>query len=62
MEEQMRLSRDEYARAEGCLMYYNYNCATILSKNNDTIYLSAVKYDGMPKAPYNISDPTASCP
>ena len=55
----MRINRDDYKRAEGCLIYYNYNCATILSKKKDTTYLSAVNYDGMPKAPYNISDPVA---
>ena len=55
----MRLSREDYRKAEGCLKYYDYNCATILSKNNDITYLSAINYDGMPKAPYNISDPTA---
>ncbi len=55
----MRLNKEDYRRAEGCLIYYNYNCATILSKKNDTTYLSAIKYDGMPKAPYSISDPTA---
>ena len=52
----MRLSREEYKKAEGCLKRYNYNCVTILNIRADIMSISAVNYDGMPKAKYNISD------
>lgn len=53
----MRLSREDYREAEGCLIYYNYNCATILCVEANTSYLTASNYNGMPKAPYSISNP-----
>lgn len=53
----MRLNNEDYREAEGCLIYYNYNCAAILSVENNMSYLKATRYDGMPKAPYNISNP-----
>ncbi len=52
----MRLSREDYKKAEGYLKRYNYNCINILSIRNDIMSLSAVNLDGMPKAPYSISD------
>ena len=52
----MRLSREEYKKAEGYLKRYNYNVINILNIRNDIMTLSAVKLDGMPKAPYSISD------
>ena len=52
----MRLSREEYKKAEGYLKRYNYNCINILNIRNDIMALSAVKLDGLPKAPYSISD------
>lgn len=52
----MRLSKEEYKMAEGCLKRYNYNCVTILNIRADVMSLGAVNYDGMPKAKYNISD------
>jgi len=52
----MRLSREEYKKAEGYLKRYNYNCINILNIRNDIIALSAVNLDGLPKAPYSISD------
>lgn len=52
----MRLSREEYKKAEGYLKRYNYNCINILNIRNDIMTLSAVKLDGLPKAPYSISD------
>lgn len=51
----MRLSKEDYRRAEGCLKRYNYNCVTILNIRADAMSLKAVNYDGMPKAEYNIS-------
>jgi len=52
----MRLSREEYKKAEGYLKRYNYNCINILNIRNDIMTLSAVSIDGLPKAPYSISD------
>ena len=52
----MRLSKEEYKEAEGCLKRYNYNCVTILNIRADVMSLGAVNYDGMPKTKYNISD------
>jgi DNA-directed RNA polymerase specialized sigma subunit len=52
----MRLSKEEYKRAENCLKRYNYNRVTILNIRADIMSLGAVNYDGMPKAKYNISD------
>jgi len=52
----MRLSREEYKKAEGYLKRYNYNCIKILNIRNDIITLSAVSIDGLPNAPYSISD------
>jgi hypothetical protein len=52
----MRLSKEEYKKAEGCLKRYNYNCVTILNIRADIMNLSSSGLDGMPKAKYNISD------
>ena len=52
----MRLSKEDYKMAEGCLKRYNYNCVTILNIRADVMSISAINYDGMPKAKYNISD------
>lgn len=52
----MRLSKEEYREAVGCLKRYNYNCVTILNIRADIMSLSSSNLDGMPKAKYNISD------
>ena len=52
----MRLSREEYKKAEGYLKRYNYNCINILNIRNDIMSIGAVNLDGLPKAPYSISD------
>ena len=52
----MRLSKEEYRKAEGCLKRYNYNCVNILNIRSDVMSISAINYDGMPKPKYNISD------
>lgn len=52
----MRLSKDDYKRAEGCLRRYNYNCITIMNIRADIMSVGIPSSDGMPKAPYNISD------
>lgn len=51
-----RLSKEDYKKAEGCLKRYNYNCITIINMRNDIMSVSTAKSDGMPKAPYTISD------
>ena len=52
----MRLSREEYKKAEGYLKRYNYNCINISNIRNDIMSIGAVNLDGLPKAPYSISD------
>lgn len=57
----MRLPKEEYRQAEGCLKRYNYNCVTILNIRADAMSISAVNYDGMPKPKYNIADSVPNC-
>lgn len=52
----MRLSKEDYNRAVGCLKRYNYNCINIINIRADIMSISVPEADGMPKAPYNISD------
>lgn len=52
----MRLSKEEYNRAKDCLKRYNYNCIKILNIRADIISIGAQNIDGMPKAPYTVSD------
>lgn len=52
----MRLSKEDYKKAEGCLRRYNYNCITIMNIRADIMSVGAPSTDGMPKAPYSISD------
>ena len=52
----MRLNKEDYRKAEGCLRRYNYNCITIINLRADAISVGVPSYDGMPKAPYSISD------
>ena len=52
----MRLSKEDYNRAVGCLKRYNYNCINIINIRADIISISVPENDGMPKAPYSISD------
>ena len=52
----MRLDKESYKKAEGCLRRYNYNCITIMNIRTDIMNINAINTDGMPKAPYNISD------
>lgn len=53
----MRLSKEEYREAKGCLKRFNYNCIKIMNIRADILSISAITIDGMPKAPYNVSDP-----
>lgn len=52
----MRLNKEDYRKAEGCLRRYNYNCITIINIRADAMSVGVPSYDGMPKAPYSISD------
>ena len=52
----MRLSKEEYREAEGVLKRYNYNCLNIINKREEILGVGSQSLDGMPKAPYNISD------
>ena len=52
----MRLNKEDYRKAEGCLIRYNYNCITIINLRADAMSVGVPSYDGMPKAPYSISD------
>ncbi len=52
----MRIPKEEYNKAVGCLKRYNYNCLNIINIRADIMSISIPSTDGMPKAPYNISD------
>lgn len=52
----MKLTREEYREAKGCLKRYNYNCIKIMNIRSDIISIGSPNLDGMPKAPYTISD------
>lgn len=52
----MRLNTDDYKRAVGCLKRYNYNCIKIINIRADIISIGSTAIDGMPKAPYRVSD------
>lgn len=51
-----RLSKEEYREAIGYLKRYNHNCVEILTARLDIISISSPTLDGLPKAPYSISD------
>ena len=52
----MRIAKEEYNKAVGCLKRYNYNCLNIINIRADIMSISIPNTDGMPKAPYSISD------
>lgn len=52
----MRLNKEDYNKAVGILKRYNYNCIKILNLRTDIMSVSASNINGMPKAPYSISD------
>lgn len=52
----IRISKEEYNKAKGCLKRYNYNCINILNIRADIMSIGSQKNDGLPKAPYKISD------
>lgn len=54
----MKIPKEEYNRAVGCLKRYNYNCINIMNIQSDILSLSISPVDGMPKAPYSVGDTT----
>ena len=52
----MRIAKEEYNKAVGCLKRYNYNCLNIINIRADIMGISIPNTDGMPKTPHNISD------
>lgn len=52
----MRLSKEEYRRAVGYLKRYSYNYITIMNIRADIMSVGVPDNNGMPKAPYKISD------
>lgn len=52
----MRISKEDYNTAVGCLKRYNYNCINILNIRSDIMTIGSPIINGMPKAPYSISD------
>lgn len=54
----MRLSNEEYKEASLCLKKYNYNCLKIMNIRADIMSIGSPVLDGMPKAPYSVSDRT----
>lgn len=51
-----RLSKEDYREAVGCLKRYNYNCINIINIQSDIFSLSIAPVDGLPKAPYAVSN------
>ena len=52
----MRLSKEDYREAIGVLKRYNYNCLNIINEREDIMGISSQVPDGMPRAPYSVSD------
>lgn len=52
----MRLSKEDYREAKGCLKRYNYNCIKIMNIRADIMSIGSANLDGLPKAPYSTSD------
>lgn len=52
----MRLEKEDYNKAVGILKRYNYNCISIMNIRADIMSIGVPNTDGMPKAPYKISD------
>lgn len=52
----MRIPKEEYNKAVGCLKRYNYNCINIINVQSDILSLSIAQNDGLPKAPYSVGN------
>lgn len=54
----MKIPKEEYNKAVGCLKRYNYNCINIINIQRDILSISIAPNDGLPKAPYSVGDTT----
>lgn len=52
----MRIDKDDYNKAVGCLKRYNYNCINIINIRADIMNIGSPSMSGLPKAPYTVSD------
>ena len=52
----MKIKKEEYNKAVGCLKRYNYNCINIINIQEDILSISVPQNDGLPRAPYSVSD------
>lgn len=52
----MKLIKEDYRKAKGCLKRYNYNCIKIINIESDIISIRSQNIDGLPTAPYSVSD------
>lgn len=52
----MKIPKEEYKEAVGCLKRYNYNCIKILNIRADIMSIGSPNMGGLPKAPYIVSD------
>ena len=52
----MRLSKEDYNNAVGCLKRYDYNCINILNIKSDIYSIETANNDGQPKPKYNKTD------
>lgn len=54
----MRLPKEDYREAVGCLKRYNYNCINIINIQSDILSLSIAPISDMPRVPYGVGDTT----
>ena len=52
----MKLNKEDYKKAVGCLKRYNYNYITIINIRDDIMRLNPVNYSGMPHSMNAISN------
>lgn len=52
----MRLNKEDYQNAVGCLKRYDYNCINIINIKTDIYSLETANNDGQPKPKYNKTD------
>lgn len=52
----MKIPKQDYNKAVGCLKRYNYNCINIINIQKDILSISIAPNDGLPKAPYSVGD------
>lgn len=52
----MRLSKEDYNNAVGCLKRYDYNCINIINIKTDIYSIETANSDGQPKPKFNKTD------